>query len=74
VLMLLLKRVECIKRSSYYLTKSNGAFNKGKTGASQQFLTESLHLFRLQDQGQLINYQVQRCWRWGSLEARFMIK
>jgi hypothetical protein len=40
--MLLLKRVECIKRSSYYLTKSNGAFNKGKTGASQQFSNREL--------------------------------
>jgi hypothetical protein len=43
-----------MQRSSYYLAKSNGAFNKGKQVHRNNFLTESLHLFLLQDQGQLI--------------------
>jgi hypothetical protein len=56
-------------------TKSNGAFNKGQVRRNN-FLTESLHLYLLLDQGQLIQLPsttlmpvVEVLWR-----ARFKIK
>jgi hypothetical protein len=73
---MLLRESNALKEVVIVSTKSNGAFNKGKQVHRNNFLTESLHLFLLLDQGQLIQLPsttlmpvVEVLWR-----ARFKIK